>query len=106
VVSDEDRKLTKYFKFAMNRGKNQAQAPVLIHKPLHKYVDFLMDTNIRRLFNVMPSNPYLFALPGTNSKYVDGYKQQREAAQSCGAKNPKALNSRGLRRMAVTGLDV
>lgn len=58
--------------------------------------------NKRSLFNILDSNPYIFAIPLTVEGAYRGTDCLRKAADNCGASSPELLRSTKLRKHIAT----
>lgn len=63
--------------------------------------------SVRKQSTLVPQeNPYLFALAGSSSKWIDGPSTLRRYAKSCGAENPETITSSRLRKQIATVLQI
>jgi hypothetical protein len=86
-------------------GKGSRSVPILFSKQVQKYIKTLL--SIRRKTTFVPhENPFLFALTGSSSKWVDGSAVLRKYAVKCGAQNPATLTSARLRKQIATVLQI
>lgn len=63
-------------------------------------VDLLIQ--MRKSFNILESNPYIFAIPFTVEGTYRGIDCLRDAASKCGASYPELLRSTKLRKHVAT----
>lgn len=61
----------------------------------------LLDDRNKTTF-VPNENPFLFALTGTSSKWIDESSTLRKYAKHCGAQHPHRLTSTRLRKQIAT----
>lgn len=70
-LTDLEKVLCKQFKRVITDGKGSKPVPVLFSKRIQKYIRTLL--NIRKTTNIVSeSNPYLFANPGVENKWIRG----------------------------------
>lgn len=79
-LSDEEKIISKKFKRVVCGGKGSKPSPILFSKKLQKYISRLLE--VRNKFTIVPkTNPYLFANPGTENKWMAGVNVLRDFAQ-------------------------
>ncbi|KAJ8941089.1 hypothetical protein NQ314_010494 [Rhamnusium bicolor] len=87
----------------MERAQNQSQ--FFFSKKTQRYIKSLQ--NIRQTTNIVPdTNPYLFANPGIENKWIRGDYIIRMLAKKCGAKHPVLLTSTKFRKHIATTLQL
>nr|XP_015839877.1 PREDICTED: uncharacterized protein LOC107398856 [Tribolium castaneum]XP_015839878.1 PREDICTED: uncharacterized protein LOC107398856 [Tribolium castaneum]XP_015839879.1 PREDICTED: uncharacterized protein LOC107398856 [Tribolium castaneum] len=97
--------LSKRFKRVVTGGKGSKPVPILFSIKLQKIIDCLI--KIRTETSIVPtSNPFLFANPGSQDRWMNGSNVMRKLASSCGAKNPNLLTSTRFRKHIATTLQL
>ncbi|XP_044765585.1 uncharacterized protein LOC123321865 [Coccinella septempunctata] len=105
ILTESEKEMTKFFKRIVTIGKGSRAVPLLFPKKIQYYIDILLQ--VRKETTIVPKeNPYLFALAGSQSKWIDGPSTLRKYAQSCGAENPETLTSSRLRKQIATVLQI
>lgn len=105
VLNEAEKQITKYFKRVVTIGKGSRAVPLLFPRKIQNYIEILL--RIREETAIVPKeNPYLFALAGSTSKWIDGHSTLRKYAKSCGAENPETLTSSRLRKQIATVLQI
>ncbi|KAF5278702.1 hypothetical protein FQR65_LT15590 [Abscondita terminalis] len=103
VLSESEKELSKHFKRIITVEKGSRSVPILFSK----HVQQCMDTLLAVRYKFVPEeNSFLFALPGSSAKWVDGSSILRKYAVYCGAKNPGTLTSSRLRKQIATVLQI
>ncbi|CAG9825764.1 unnamed protein product [Phaedon cochleariae] len=84
--------ISKRFKRVVAGGKGFKPVPILFSKRVQQYVDCIL--RVRSEFEIVPkSNPYLFANPDSEDRWMSGASVIRKFAQRCSAKEPSLLTS-------------
>lgn len=97
--------MTKNFKRIITIGKGSKAVPILFPKNIQEYIELML--KFRRETDYIPKeNPFLFALLGSSSKWIDGSNALRKYANLCGAKHPDTLTSSRLRKQIATVLQI
>lgn len=105
TLTENEITLSKHFKRIITIGKGNKPVPILFSRNMQEYIEILL--LVRRKTDMVPqANPFLFALTGSSSKWVDGSTVLRKFAANCGAKNPNTLTSSRLRKQIATVLQI
>lgn len=97
--------ISSRFKRIVTGGKGSKPVPVLFARRIQKYINSLLQ--IRETTNIVPkSNPYLFANPGSENRWMAGGNIIRRLAKDCGAKRPMLLTSTKFRKHIATTLQL
>lgn len=105
AITESEKELSKHFKRIVTVGKGSKAVPILFSKSVQDYIDTLL--SVRSMTTIVPEeNPFLFALAGSSSKWVDGSAILRKFAVKCGATNPSTLTSSRLRKQIATVLQI
>ncbi|XP_045468274.1 uncharacterized protein LOC123676438 isoform X3 [Harmonia axyridis] len=105
ILSESEKQITKFFKRIVTIGKGSRAVPLLFPKKIQEYIEILL--SVRKQSTLVPQeNPYLFALAGSSSKWIDGPSTLRRYAKSCGAENPETITSSRLRKQIATVLQI
>lgn len=104
-LTPHERQLSKSFKRVVTGGKGSRPVAILFPKRIQKYVECLL--LVRNHTEIVPkTNPYLFAGPGNDSRWMSGYHTIRKLALKCGAKDPFLLTSTRFRKHLATILQI
>lgn len=97
--------LCKKLKRVVTGGKGSKPVPILFPEQIQKYILHLI--KIRNDTDIVPkSNPYLFANPGSDHKWMTGVNIMKKLAQNCGAVKPELLTSTKFRKHIATTLQL
>ncbi|KAK5647980.1 hypothetical protein RI129_002872 [Pyrocoelia pectoralis] len=100
-----EKALSNNFKRVVVGGKGSKPVPILFSKKLQKLIEVLLTT--RSSFRIVPTaNPYLFANPGSENRWMSGSNVLRKLALKSGAKNPELLTSTRFRKQIATTLQL
>lgn len=100
ALSSVENQLSKNLVKFEIRGKRDRGVPVLLTPDMQKAVDVLI--KMRKSFNILESNPYMFATPFTIEGSNRGTDCLRDAATKSGATSPELLRSTKLRKHVAT----
>ncbi|XP_063931247.1 uncharacterized protein LOC135143317 [Zophobas morio] len=104
-LTNVEKLLSQKFKRVVTGGKGSKPIPILFPPQIQKYIKLILE--IREHSNIVPkSNPYLFANPGSENKWMAGYHVIRKLATGCGATNPSLLSSTRFRKHIATTLQL
>jgi hypothetical protein len=91
--------LCKLFTRVEVEGKRGRTVPILLRKETESALQLMEHT--RQVCGIKADNPYVFAMSNSDN-YLRGNDSIRIAANSCGAKQPFALQSTNLRKHVAT----
>lgn len=97
--------LSNKFKKVVTGGKGSKPVPILFSKRIQKFLDYLIE--IRNKYDLVPqTNPYLFANPGSETRWMNGTYVIRPLAEKSGVSNPNLLTSTKFRKHIATTLQL
>lgn len=100
-----EKLLSKKFKRVVAGGKGSKPVPILFSKRIQKFIACMLKT--RNDVCIVPkSNPYLFANPGSENRWMAGGNVIRKLAKNCGCKNSSLLTSTKFRKHIATTLQL
>ncbi|CAH0560528.1 unnamed protein product [Brassicogethes aeneus] len=105
VLTDVEKEISKNFKRVVTIGKGSKPVPILFPRKIQEYIEVIFEVRNKTDF-IPTANPYLFALPGSTTKWIDGSRVLRKFAANCGAENPLTLTSSRLRKQIATVLQI
>lgn len=104
-LTDVEKVLTSKFKRVVTGGKGSKPVPILFSKRIQRFIEYLIE--IRNKYDIVPkSNPYLFANPGSETRWMNGTYVIRRLAQRSGISNPGLLTSTKFRKHIATTLQL
>lgn len=105
LLTESEKKLTKYFKRIISIGKGSKAIPILFPKKIQAYVELLILCRHSTRF-IPKENQFLFALVGSSNKWINGSTVLKKYAKLCGAKYPERITSSRLRKRIATILQI
>lgn len=97
--------LINKFKRVVTGGKGSKPVPILFSRKIQKFIEILIE--IRQNGDIVPiSNPYLFANPGSEDRWMSGTNVIRRLAEDCGVQNAALLTSTKFRKHIATTLQL
>nr|CAI5858393.1 unnamed protein product [Callosobruchus analis] len=85
-----EKNMCSFFKRVVVFGKGSKPVPLLLTKQMQMYISLLLD--VRKETNIVPKqNRYIFANPGSASRWISGSYVVRKFAYKCGASRPELL---------------
>lgn len=100
-----EKVLCQKFKRVVTGGKGTRPVPILFSNRLQKFISCLLEVR-NKTDLVSPSNPYLFANPGSSDRWIHGASVITRLARESGAENPTALTSTKFRKHIATTLQL
>lgn len=105
ALTEVEKILSKNHKRILTGGKGSKPVPILFSRQTQRYISCLL--RIRQDTNIVPkSNPYLFANPNSENRWMSGARVISSLARSCGAKQPELLTSTKFRKHIATTLQL
>ncbi|KAI4463195.1 hypothetical protein MML48_4g00007080 [Holotrichia oblita] len=105
ALTEVEKIISKNHKRVITGGKGSKPVPILFSKQTQKYINHLL--KYRQATDIVPkSNPYLFANPDSEDRWMDGSSVIRKLAADCGAKQPELLRSTKFRKHIATTLQL
>nr|CAI5858179.1 unnamed protein product [Callosobruchus analis] len=100
-----EKNMCSFFKRVVVFGKGSKPVPLLFTKQMQMYIPLLLD--VRKETNIVPKeNRYIFANPGSASRWMSGSYVVRKFAYKCGASRPELLTSTRFRKQIATILQL
>nr|CAI5849527.1 unnamed protein product [Callosobruchus analis] len=100
-----EKNMCSFFKRVVVFGKGSKPVPLLFTKQMQMYISLLLD--VRKETNIVPKeNRYIFANPGSASRWMSGSYVVRKFAYKCGASRPELLTSTRFRKQIATILQL
>ncbi|KAJ3659002.1 hypothetical protein Zmor_010712 [Zophobas morio] len=97
--------ICKKLKRVLTGGKGSKPIPILFPQRIQKYITCLI--KLREDSAIVPTNnPYLFANPGSENRWMSGVHVISKMAKKCGAQNPSLLTSTKFRKHIATTLQL
>ncbi|CAH0555073.1 unnamed protein product [Brassicogethes aeneus] len=104
-LTETEKQISKNFKRIVSIGKGSKPVPILFPQKIQEFIDLLLLVR-KKTNNVPKENPYLFALVGSSSRWIDGYSTLQRYAHLCGAEHPETITSSRLRKQVATVLQI
>lgn len=105
ALTEVEKIICKNYKRIVTGGKGSKPVPILFSKQTQKHIGCLL--KIRQNTNIVPkSNPYLFANPGSENRWMSGVNAVKELAIKCGAQRPELLTTTRFRKHIATTLQL
>ncbi|CAH1114940.1 unnamed protein product [Psylliodes chrysocephalus] len=105
VLTECEKALTSHFKRIITIGKGSKPVPILFPKKIQGYIEVMLKCRNSTTF-IPKENPFLFALVGSISRWIDASRVLKKYAISSGAKNPETITSSRLRKQIATFLQI
>ena len=100
-----EKLLAKKNSLVKTRGKRGgAYVYLIVQEKVRKSLKLLIEK--REDMGILPSNPYLFALPNKTDSYIRGDAVMRKFASECQLRDKKSFTSTGLRKYLATTMQV
>lgn len=99
-LTEESKKTAQQYYRCEIRGKLARNVPVLFHLNHLRAIKLL--TQHRVDIGISPNNPYVFAVPGGDNKFLRACNLLRKFSVLCGAKQPSTLRGTQLRKHIAT----
>ncbi|XP_050505238.1 uncharacterized protein LOC126883628 [Diabrotica virgifera virgifera] len=105
ALTEVEKIIYKNYRRFVTGGKGSKPVPILFSFQTQKYISLLL--KVRQETNVVPeTNPYLFANPDSEDRWMSGANTIRKIAINCGAKHPELLTSTRFRKQIATTLQL
>lgn len=102
-LTEMEKVMSSTLKRVVVFGKGSKQVAILFTRRMQELVNKILE--IRK--KVVPeANKYVFALPGSSDRWINGSETIRKFASRCGAKNPELLTSNRFRKQIATILQL
>lgn len=104
-LTQVEKILFRKFKRVVTGGKGSRPIAILFPKKSQAYISCLL--KIRNETDIVPhSNPYLFANPGSNDRWMSGVNVLSKLAKNSGASHPSLLTSTKFRKHIATTIQL
>ncbi|KAI4468041.1 hypothetical protein MML48_2g00008999 [Holotrichia oblita] len=97
--------LSRRFKRVVTEGKGSKPIPILFSNRMQKFIKCIIEIGTNSAV-VPTSNPYLFANPESENRWMSGTNIMRKLAQNCGVERPSLLTSTRFRKHIATTLQL
>nr|CAI5852613.1 unnamed protein product [Callosobruchus analis] len=105
TLSEVEKIICKSHKRIITGGKGSKPVPILFPKQTQKHIECLL--KVREETDIVPKcNPYLFANPDSENRWMSGGNVIRKLAKSSGAESPELLTSTRFRKHIATTLQL
>ncbi|XP_050507304.1 uncharacterized protein LOC126884966 [Diabrotica virgifera virgifera] len=105
ALTEVEKIIYKNHRRFVTGDKGSKPVPILFSFQTQKYISLLL--KVRQETNVVPeTNPYLFANPDSEDRWMSGANTIRKIAINCGAKHPELLTSTRFRKQIATTLQL
>lgn len=101
-LSEEGKKYVNKYSRILIRGKKNRTVPILLTSEMRKALEIVLCKNYRNLHNIKGKNPYVFAIPNTEDRFVSACNILREFSMECGASDPETLRGTLFRKQMAT----
>ncbi|XP_044762705.1 uncharacterized protein LOC123319818 isoform X2 [Coccinella septempunctata] len=103
VLTESEKLLTREYRKVVNSGKGSRGKVILIPKVIQKFIDLLLE---KRGKYIPSDNEYVFASPGSSTKWEKADVAFREMTKKINLRHPESIGSNKWRKHIATTMQI